>query len=139
MVRTSTPYIPRPFRRSHVLARDQIDVTTIPDKGSWLQLIKDGTTQFNTGANGIQRLDKLIELAKKYNIYVYFTLTNNWNPSSGDIPAPPVAPSPLPRNFLSTDYGQYPVLVELYTLFPDWILLRRYGRLSSGIWRKEEA
>jgi mannan endo-1,4-beta-mannosidase len=86
-----------------------------------LQLIKDGTTQFNTGANGIQRLDKVIELAKKYNIYVYFTLTNNWFPSSSDIPAPPMAPTPLPRNFLSNDYGQYPVLVELCTLFPDWI------------------
>jgi len=81
------------------------DVTTIPDKGSWLQLIKDGTTQFNTGANGIQRLDKVVELAKKYNIFVYFTLTNNWFPSSSDVPLPPVAPSPLPRNFLSNDYG----------------------------------
>ena len=95
----------------------KIDVTTIPDKGSWLQLIKDGTTQFNTGANGIQRLDKVVELAKKYNIYVYFTLTNNWNPSPSD-PSPsngPVprnnAPAPLARNFLSNDYGQLPTLV----------------------------
>src|SRR5579863_7949722 len=105
----------------------QIDVTTIPDKGSWLTLIKDGTIQFNTGANGIQRLDKVVELAKKYNIYVYFTLTNNWNPSPSD-PSPsngPVprnnAPAPLPRNFLSNDYGQHPTLVELCALFPDWI------------------
>jgi len=89
----------------------------IPDKGSWLQLIKDGTTQFNTGANGIQRLDKVVELAKKYNIYVYFTLTNNWFPSSSDSPPPPAAPSPLPRNFLSNDYCKYSVLVELCTLF----------------------
>jgi mannan endo-1,4-beta-mannosidase len=87
------------------LAPGRIDVTTIPEKGSWLQLIKDGTTQFNTGANGIQRLDKVVELAKKYNIYVYFTLTNNWFPASSDFPPPPVAPSPLPRNFLSNDYG----------------------------------
>ena len=64
----------------------QIDVTSIPDQGSWLQLIKDGTTQINTGPNGIQRLDKLIEIAKQYNIYVYFTLTNNWFPPASDPP-----------------------------------------------------
>jgi mannan endo-1,4-beta-mannosidase len=97
----------------------QIDVTTIPDQGSWLQLIQDGTTQINTGANGIQRLDKLIALAKQHNIYIYFTLTNNWFPSTTGTPTPSTAPSPLARNFLSNDYGRYLMLVELCALFPD--------------------
>jgi mannan endo-1,4-beta-mannosidase len=85
------------------------DVTEIPDSGFWLQLIKDKTTKINTGPDGFQRLDKFIALAKKYNIYVYFSLTNNWNPSVTDSP-PAVrrnedAPCPLPRNFLSNNYG----------------------------------
>lgn len=109
----------------------QIDVTAIPDAGSWLQLIKDGTTQINTGPNGIQRLDKLIEIAKSYNIYVYFSLTNNWFPSaSASVPA-----SSLPRNFLSNDYGRYLILFELRGVFPDCIFLRWYGHLRSRVWR----
>jgi mannan endo-1,4-beta-mannosidase len=114
----SAPYILIFFRPSFSFL-GQIDVTTIPDQGSWLQLIKDGTTQINTGANGIQRLDKLIALAKQHNIYIYFTLTNNWFPSTTDTPTPSMAPSPLPRNFLSNDYGRYLMLVELCALFPD--------------------
>ncbi|KAI0302027.1 glycoside hydrolase superfamily [Russula brevipes] len=85
------------------------DVTEIPESGFWLQLIKDKTTKINTGPNGFQRLDKFIALAKKYNIYVYLSLTNNWNPSVTDSPAVvrrnEEPPCPLPRNFLSNDYG----------------------------------
>jgi hypothetical protein len=137
-VRTRVPFIPCLFRTTFSFL-GQIDVTAIPKEGSWLQLIKDGTTQFNTGANGIQRLDKVVELAKKHNIYVYFTLTNNWNPSVTDSPPPATTPSPLPRNFLSNDYGQYPVLVESRPFFPDWIILRWNGRLRSRIWCAQEA
>ncbi|KAI0271837.1 glycoside hydrolase superfamily [Russula aff. rugulosa BPL654] len=84
------------------------DVPTIPDSGSWLHLIKDGNTTFNTGPNGIQRLDKVIELAKEYNIYVYFSLTNNWFPivnAANDSSA-------LPRNYLSNYYGGMDVYVQ---------------------------
>jgi mannan endo-1,4-beta-mannosidase len=84
---------------SHLLC--QIDVPTVPDAGSWLLLIKGGDTTINTGPDGFQRLDKIVELAKQYNIYVYFTLTNNWFPFANGLP------SPFPRNFLCTDYGPY--------------------------------
>jgi len=82
----------------------QTDVTTVPDAGSWLLLIKDGNTTMNTGPNGIQRLDKIIAFAKHYNIYLYFSLTNNWFPFVNE-PA-----SSLPRNFLCNHYGQYLIL-----------------------------
>jgi|SRR6266702_2197863 len=85
------------------------DVTEIPEAGNWLQLIANGTTTINTGPNGLQRLDKLLELAEKHNIHVLFSLTNNWNPVA-NVPPTPVrrgneSPTPLPRNFLSNDYG----------------------------------
>ncbi|KAI0271835.1 glycoside hydrolase superfamily [Russula aff. rugulosa BPL654] len=86
----------------------QIDVTTIPKAGSWLQLIKDGNTTFNTGPNGIQRLDTVIKLAKEFNIYVYFSLTNNWYP----IVNAPVDSCALPRNYLSNFYGGMDVYVQ---------------------------
>lgn len=82
------------------------DVTTIPDAGSWLLLIKDGNTTMNTGSNGIQRLDKIIAFAKQYNIYVYFSLTNNWFPFVNE----PV--SSLPRNFLCNHYGGMDAYVQ---------------------------
>ena len=112
----------------------QTDVSSIPDQGDWLQLIQGGNTQINTGPNGIQRLDKLIEIAKQYNIYVYFSLTNNWFPSAIP-PAASVPPSPLPRNFLSNDFGQYLMLFELCAVYPDCIFLRWYGPLRSRVWR----
>ncbi|KAF8478684.1 glycoside hydrolase [Russula ochroleuca] len=82
------------------------DVDTIPDAGSYLLLIKDGKTTINTGPNGIQRLDTIIALAKKYNIRVHFTLTNNWFPFVDDS-----SPS-FPRNFLSSDYGGMDLYVK---------------------------
>ncbi|KAF8503566.1 glycoside hydrolase [Russula emetica] len=62
------------------------DVTTVPDAGSWLLLIKDGNTT--------------------YNIYVYFSLTNNWFPFVNE-PA-----SSLPRNFLCNYYGGMDAYVQ---------------------------
>ncbi|KAA1471179.1 glycoside hydrolase [Dentipellis sp. KUC8613] len=85
------------------------DVTSIPENGTWLQLIANGTTQVNEGPNGIQRLDKLIELAEQHNIYVLFSLTNNWNPTTTAATFTRrndnATTTPLPRNFLSNDYG----------------------------------
>jgi mannan endo-1,4-beta-mannosidase len=92
----------------------QIDVTEIPKTGSWLQLIQNGTSQINMGANGIQRLDKLIQFAKMNNMFVHFSLTNNWFPSVNQ-----KSPNPSPRNLLSNDYGQYPMHFELLALFGD--------------------
>ncbi|KAH9997282.1 glycoside hydrolase superfamily [Russula vinacea] len=89
------------------------DVATVPDAGSWLMLIKDGNTTINTGPNGVQRLDKLIALAKEVNIYLYFTLTNNWFPfGSPSLLGGEVAPSAFPRNFLCTDYGGMDLYVQ---------------------------
>jgi hypothetical protein len=65
----------------------------------------------NTASNGIQRLDSIIKYAKEYNIYVYFSLTNNWFPF---VNATPEANScDMPRNYLSNNYGQYLVLYQL--------------------------
>ena len=109
---------------SFLISFGQIDVSTIPDAGSYLQLIEDGKTTINTGPNGIQRLDTVIALAKKYNIRVYFTLTNNWAPFVNDD-----SPSSFPRNFLSNDYGQYLILAQLCVLVIYWIFHRWYGSL----------
>ncbi|KAH9001278.1 glycoside hydrolase [Lactarius akahatsu] len=93
------------------------DVTEIPEAGSWLQLIANGTTTINTGPNGLQRLDKIIELAAEHNIYVLFSLTNNWNPVANEPPTPVRRhnETPLPRNFLSNDYGGMDAYVREFT------------------------
>jgi mannan endo-1,4-beta-mannosidase len=90
------------------------DVTEIPEAGSWLQLIANGTTTINTGANGLQRLDKLLELAAQHNIHVIFSLTNNWNPIAEPSSASG-SPPPLPHNFLSNDYGGMDAYVRAFT------------------------
>ena len=118
----------------------QIDVTTIPDAGSWLLLIQNGNTTVNFGSNGIQRLDKVIQFAKEFNIYVFFSLTNNWFPTVNALPPSPGS-SPLPRNYLSNHYGQCIILDLLcaFVVVVNWIPYRRYGCLCSGVWCKEDA
>lgn len=86
------------------------DVTAIPVNGTWLQLIVNGTTSINNGTNGLQRLDKFVELAQSHGIYVLFSLTNNWNPIDNSSEVTIVrrddqGNSSLPRNFLSNTYG----------------------------------
>ena len=117
----------------------QIDVTSVPDLGSWILLIKDGNTTVNTGTNGIQRLDRIVKLAKEFNIYVSFALTNNWFPTINAPPPPKGDPPPLPRNYLSNHYGQYLIHDQLCSFVVNWILHRRYGCLCSGVWCKEDA
>lgn len=62
----------------------KIDVTEIPETGTWFQLIANGTTSVNTGANGLQKLDMIIKHAESFGIYVLLTLTNNWAPLATD-------------------------------------------------------
>jgi hypothetical protein len=132
-VRTTTLSLPSGF-----LFFGQIDVTTVPDDGSWLLLIQNGNTTVNTGSNGIKRLDTIIKLAKEYNIYVYFSLTNNWFPTVNAPPSPEGDSCALPRNYLSNHYGQYLILNQLCASVDNRIPHRRYGCLCSGVWRKED-
>ncbi|KAF5380977.1 hypothetical protein D9615_003950 [Tricholomella constricta] len=66
------------------------DVDAIPENGTWFQLITNGTVTINDGPNGLQKLDKVVELAQKHGLYVLLSLTNNWSPIPGiDKPLPP--------------------------------------------------
>jgi mannan endo-1,4-beta-mannosidase len=96
----------------------RIDVSEVPSKGTWFQLIANGKTTINNGTNGLPRLDKVVELAEKHGIYLLLSLTNNWNPlpgidkNSSSMPnairrdITPGTNSTFNRNFLSNDYGQ---------------------------------
>ncbi|KZP24938.1 glycoside hydrolase family 5 protein [Athelia psychrophila] len=96
------------------------DVTEIPTSGIWFQLIANGTTRVNNGANGLARLDKVVESAQAHGIYLIFSLTNNWNPLPGDKTTKTPAASrrdsitgnDLPRNYLSNDFGGMDVYVR---------------------------
>lgn len=97
------------------------DVTAIPVNGTWLQLIVNGTTSINNGTNGLQRLDKFVELAQSHGIYVLFSLTNNWNPIDNSSEVTIVrrsdqGNSSLPRNFLSNTYGGMDAYVREFGL-----------------------
>ena len=89
-----------------------LDVTEIPTDGSvWFQLIKDGQLIINEGADGLQRLDKIVKFAEAEGLKVIFSLTNNWNPVEGETPhkgkygLKKRHNDKRPRNFLSNDYG----------------------------------
>jgi mannan endo-1,4-beta-mannosidase len=86
------------------------DVETIPEVGTWFQLINNGTVAINNGTNGLQRLDKVVEFSQKHGIYLLLSLTNNWSllPLNNSKPAPndPSGASlNTTRNILSNDYG----------------------------------
>ncbi|KAG6897569.1 hypothetical protein C0992_000157 [Termitomyces sp. T32_za158] len=98
------------------------DVATIPENGTWFQLIANGTQSVNVGANGLQKLDKVVESAQNHGIYLVISLTNNWDPASTDpsngthqqlpgdsnaiqIRQMSATNTTLPRNVLSNSYG----------------------------------
>ncbi|EGN92442.1 glycoside hydrolase family 5 protein [Serpula lacrymans var. lacrymans S7.3] len=108
------------------------DVDTIPENGTWFQLVRNGTVSVNTGPNGLQKLDTVIEMAEQLGLYVILSLTNNWFPQpSLDSPLAPINSSifdsgvekravvqgtnnTLPRNYLSNDYGGMDLYVHQY-------------------------
>jgi mannan endo-1,4-beta-mannosidase len=106
-------------RRAGVIAAfpldpSTLDVETIPQKGTYFQLIaENGTTQLNTGPNGLQKLDTIFRFAKKHKLYILLTLSNNWNPQATDTGLTS-RNNIRPRNTLSNDYGQFPLQIRDY-------------------------
>lgn len=90
------------------------DVDTIPTNGTWFQLIKDGTTSVNTGANGLQKLDTVIQMAEQQGLYVILSLTNNWDPFFNLTLAP--VNNTVTRNYLSNNYGGMDLYVSQFGL-----------------------
>ncbi|PPQ71971.1 hypothetical protein CVT24_008188 [Panaeolus cyanescens] len=98
------------------------DVESIPQNGTWFQLIANGTTTVNEGPNGLQKLDAVVRLAEKHGLFLILSLTNNWNPrpildaqhpmaiTRRDVT--PFTNNSLPRNTLSNDYGGMDVYVR---------------------------
>jgi mannan endo-1,4-beta-mannosidase len=66
----------------------------------------------NQGADGLQRLDKLISTADKYGVKLLLTLTNNWNPvrTKSGITFARRTYGRLRRGYLCDDYGRYSFL-----------------------------
>ncbi|KIM65251.1 glycoside hydrolase family 5 protein [Scleroderma citrinum Foug A] len=97
------------------------DVDTVPQNGTWFQLVQDGTISINDGPNGLQRLDTVIRMAEQHGLYVILSLTNNWYPlgSAGTSLQTRWHNSPaviLPRNYLSNDYGGMDIYVRQFGL-----------------------
>ncbi|KAJ6596886.1 glycoside hydrolase family 5 protein [Mycena vulgaris] len=101
------------------------DVSTIPENGTWFQLIANGTTSVNLNeTTGLPKLDRIISMAEKHGIYLLLSLTNNWNPlpldnitngTAGGILRRDVATNnSLPRNFLSNDFGGMDAYVRAF-------------------------
>lgn len=75
------------------------------------KILDGGRASINEGADGLQRLDKVVAAAEKYGIKLIFSLTNNWNPER------PLnntawnrrenAKVGFPRGYLSNDYGMF--------------------------------
>ncbi|KAG1723775.1 glycoside hydrolase family 5 protein [Suillus paluster] len=96
------------------------DVETIPESGTWFQLVQNGTTTINDGPTGLQKLDTIVQMAEQLGLYVIMSLTNNWNPmpntttdSSSTQVLAYVTP---PRNSLSNDYGGMDLYVRQFAL-----------------------
>jgi mannan endo-1,4-beta-mannosidase len=84
------------------------DVSKKPASGNYFQILEGGKATINEGADGLQRLDKVVAAASQYNLKVLFTLTNNWNPKR-EQPSQSFKrwekEEVLPRGYLSNDYG----------------------------------
>ncbi|KIH88810.1 endo-1,4-beta-mannosidase [Sporothrix brasiliensis 5110] len=63
------------------------DVTTKPSDGTvYFQYLSSSGSQINTGANGLQRLDYVVEAAAQRGVYLIVNFVNNWG-DYGGIPA----------------------------------------------------
>ena len=75
-------------------------------------MIQNGELTLNEGANGLQKLDKIVNTAEELGMHVQLALTNNWNPVAGEDPSQGQAGlkkrhnDVRPRNALSNDYGE---------------------------------
>ncbi|KAG2137836.1 glycoside hydrolase family 5 protein [Suillus bovinus] len=97
------------------------DVETIPESGTWFQLVQNGTTTINDGPNGLQKLDTVVQMAEQQGLYVIMSLTNNWNPVPNTTTSSTAIPEVLasvtsPRNTLSNDYGGMDLYVRQFGL-----------------------
>ncbi|KAG1724510.1 glycoside hydrolase family 5 protein [Suillus paluster] len=96
------------------------DVETIPESGTWFQLVQNGTTTINDGPTGLQKLDTVVQMAEQQGLYVIMSLTNNWNPrpntTTGNSSSQLLASVTLPRNTLSNDYGGMDLYVRQFAL-----------------------
>eukprot|EP00753_Platysulcus_tardus_P010955 PLAT3170.1.p1 GENE.PLAT3170.1~~PLAT3170.1.p1 ORF type:complete len:551 (+),score=-122.98 PLAT3170.1:35-1687(+) len=89
------------------------DVEAPTDEGIYFQTLSNGIGTINDGPNGLQRLDKVIELAEKANMWVIPSLTNNWFPTVDNTPSRRWA-TDTPRNYLSNDYGGMDAYVKAF-------------------------
>ncbi|KAJ2913300.1 hypothetical protein MD484_g7089, partial [Candolleomyces efflorescens] len=93
------------------------DVPSKPQSGPYFQILAGGKTTINEGADGLQRLDKVVATADKFGLKLILSLTNNWNPER---PMPAVAWSrrqtseELPRGYLQNDYGGIDAYVRAF-------------------------
>ncbi|TFK62668.1 glycoside hydrolase, partial [Pluteus cervinus] len=72
------------------------DVAQAPNGRPYFQILSKGTQTINEGPSGLQRLDKVVAIAKKYGIRLILTMTNNWTSK----------PNPnIPPGTLSNDFG----------------------------------
>ncbi|KAJ6630795.1 glycoside hydrolase family 5 protein [Mycena sp. CBHHK59/15] len=105
------------------------DVSSIPENGTWFQLIQNGTTTVNLNeTNGLPKLDRIVRMAEENGIYLLVSLTNNWNPLPHDNLTNSSSPAmggtvqrrdistnnTLPRNTLSNDYGGMDAYVRAF-------------------------
>jgi mannan endo-1,4-beta-mannosidase len=60
------------------------DVNTKPGSGTaWFQLLSSSNSQINTGADGLQRLDYVVQSAEKRGIKLIINFVNNWDDYGG--------------------------------------------------------
>ena len=60
------------------------DVTTKPTDGTvWYQYLHNGTSQINTGADGLQRLDYVVKSAEQRGVKLIINFVNNWGDYGG--------------------------------------------------------
>lgn len=81
------------------------DVSKAPQGVPFFQVLSNGQQTINEGADGLQRLDKVVQAAANAGIRLVLTLTNNWTSK----------PNPsLPPLFLSDDFGGMDVYVQAF-------------------------
>lgn len=105
------------------------DVKQVPADGSvYFQLFSGTTATINTGPNGLQRLDAVVNAAEKYDVKLIINFVNNWK----DCELFPSQDTSNGRNSLLCDG-----LEHIRTNIADSLLHLRWwnGGLLLSVWR----
>nr|QCI44182.1 endo-mannanase [synthetic construct] len=85
------------------------DVNSQPNSGTvWFQLLENGSATINTGSDGLERLDYVVQSAEAHDIKLIINFVNNWGDYGG------IAAYSAYQNYIKAVVSRYPTSPAIF-------------------------